>query len=628
MIHRIYKVIFKRKLQWYNQQSTINNQQLASKQLAQLSTKPVNFEVNSKLSDTQPFVKAYPEIAKKIPADVLARLSVVNGQIVYKARVGETVQTLNEIFKHIGYDKTDPDMVGALVNLSKKPNANIQLGALGPKYAPLQYAWSSAPSKIELKTGNYATTFTAPTIPVVAAKAGEGLWQLAERLKLDPTFAAAFQGKTTDYVVATLRACNMELQGETAPSLKAGQKLAVLTGNDGVSQRLNLALAGMGAGLGDEVGRQIKAAIPVIALALGGMAVAGAVSGPAAVALIGSVLSGLGIVMTGAQIAQLAKFLGDVCFANGVTTENAYQKGKDAQKNLASLFITLGTFGAGKAVSGIANARAAAQANAVTALAASTKVPAGAEGIAAAAKTAPVIKGFIGSLAGRLRMQILPTVIGDQQKYILLQMLNAEHKPVWVNVKADSPESLTRTLVDLADTAPDGLKLPIVDGKPLYVLATEQNGAQHFMSKPWEDSALKGVFNKAGTQQVGASGAVGEAPTSSTSPVPAPFAPDVFNHYVISKQDAVNRLEKLTTQDVLDMPIRDLDISTRPFNVLISNNISTVKDLCKIRTEEFFQYRMAGKKGYVELEELLNDFGLKFDMTDADIASFLATGKY
>ena len=62
--------------------------------------------------------------------------------------------------------------------------------------------------------------------------------------------------------------------------------------------------------------------------------------------------------------------------------------------------------------------------------------------------------------------------------------------------------------------------------------------------------------------------------------------------------------------DILDMSIEDLDLSTRVYNRLKDQEILTIRQILKNPTSFYLKIRGFGKKQLVELEDMLSEYGL------------------
>ncbi|QER41488.1 DNA-directed RNA polymerase subunit alpha [Thermodesulfobacterium sp. TA1] len=75
-------------------------------------------------------------------------------------------------------------------------------------------------------------------------------------------------------------------------------------------------------------------------------------------------------------------------------------------------------------------------------------------------------------------------------------------------------------------------------------------------------------------------------------------------------------VEAITTQNVLNLPIEELDLSGRAYNCLKAANINYVGQLVQKTESELLKLRSFGKKSLDEIVEKLNRFNLKLGMTD------------
>lgn len=84
------------------------------------------------------------------------------------------------------------------------------------------------------------------------------------------------------------------------------------------------------------------------------------------------------------------------------------------------------------------------------------------------------------------------------------------------------------------------------------------------------------------------------------------------------------QLEQLQNIDVKMPPIfstklTDLDLSRRCLNCISYTDIETVYDLVQFKDTDLLKFRNFGKKSLLELEELLDEYGLWLGMTNDDI---------
>jgi DNA-directed RNA polymerase subunit alpha len=71
-----------------------------------------------------------------------------------------------------------------------------------------------------------------------------------------------------------------------------------------------------------------------------------------------------------------------------------------------------------------------------------------------------------------------------------------------------------------------------------------------------------------------------------------------------------------TTQNILNLPIEELELSGRAYNCLKAANINYIGQLVQKTESELLKLRSFGKKSLDEIVEKLNRFNLKLGMTD------------
>lgn len=77
--------------------------------------------------------------------------------------------------------------------------------------------------------------------------------------------------------------------------------------------------------------------------------------------------------------------------------------------------------------------------------------------------------------------------------------------------------------------------------------------------------------------------------------------------------------EEITAMDkLLAKPIDELDLSVRSANCLKNANINSLRDLVRRTEKEMLETKNFGKKSLEELQEILDDLGLEFDMDVAE----------
>jgi len=79
-------------------------------------------------------------------------------------------------------------------------------------------------------------------------------------------------------------------------------------------------------------------------------------------------------------------------------------------------------------------------------------------------------------------------------------------------------------------------------------------------------------------------------------------------------------------QSVLDIRVENLDLSMRSINCLRAAGIAMVEELVKKSENDMLKYRNFGRKSLIELTEKLEQLGLRFGMSDEDIALVRSKG--
>ena len=70
----------------------------------------------------------------------------------------------------------------------------------------------------------------------------------------------------------------------------------------------------------------------------------------------------------------------------------------------------------------------------------------------------------------------------------------------------------------------------------------------------------------------------------------------------------------LSSNPIFNKKMVDISSSVRLLNCLKCNNIDTIGDLVRIERSEFFKFRNFGMRSMRELEQILEDNGLEFNM--------------
>lgn len=95
----------------------------------------------------------------------------------------------------------------------------------------------------------------------------------------------------------------------------------------------------------------------------------------------------------------------------------------------------------------------------------------------------------------------------------------------------------------------------------------------------------------------------------------------IFTHAEESMQEGAGagQKEEITAMDkLLAKPIDELDLSVRSANCLKNANIHSLRDLVRRTEKEMLETKNFGKKSLEELQEILDDLGLEFDMEVAE----------
>ena len=67
-------------------------------------------------------------------------------------------------------------------------------------------------------------------------------------------------------------------------------------------------------------------------------------------------------------------------------------------------------------------------------------------------------------------------------------------------------------------------------------------------------------------------------------------------------------------KELLSQKIEDLDLSVRTLNLLKSNGIDTILDLCRLNKTDWLKFRNGGKKALTELDDFLTAHNLTWEM--------------
>src|SRR5699024_2801524 len=78
--------------------------------------------------------------------------------------------------------------------------------------------------------------------------------------------------------------------------------------------------------------------------------------------------------------------------------------------------------------------------------------------------------------------------------------------------------------------------------------------------------------------------------------------------------------EKQRIAELLETNIEELNLSVRSYNCLKSADVDTIAELVSSEKSELLKFRNFGKKSLQELEEVIEDRGLHFDM---DVTEYL-----
>ena len=91
------------------------------------------------------------------------------------------------------------------------------------------------------------------------------------------------------------------------------------------------------------------------------------------------------------------------------------------------------------------------------------------------------------------------------------------------------------------------------------------------------------------------------------------FQKDIVNNYLLKIENIPVFLEN---EEILDMNIKDLGLSTRAYNSISRANISFVIELINISREKIMNIRGLGANSFKEIEDKLNTYGIKFLTTE------------
>ncbi len=91
------------------------------------------------------------------------------------------------------------------------------------------------------------------------------------------------------------------------------------------------------------------------------------------------------------------------------------------------------------------------------------------------------------------------------------------------------------------------------------------------------------------------------------------FQKDIVNNYLLKIENIPVFLEN---EEILDMNIKDLGLSTRAYNSISRANISFVIELINISREKIMNIRGLGTNSFKEIEDKLNNYGIKFLTTE------------
>lgn len=81
----------------------------------------------------------------------------------------------------------------------------------------------------------------------------------------------------------------------------------------------------------------------------------------------------------------------------------------------------------------------------------------------------------------------------------------------------------------------------------------------------------------------------------------------------------VSENTKVELPEIMYAKVKDLGFSKRLQNVFLYGDINTVYDIVRLTKEKLLKFRNLGQKSIKELEEFLNEYGLKIGMTSEDI---------
>jgi len=73
-----------------------------------------------------------------------------------------------------------------------------------------------------------------------------------------------------------------------------------------------------------------------------------------------------------------------------------------------------------------------------------------------------------------------------------------------------------------------------------------------------------------------------------------------------------------TIRDVMDLDVKNLDLSVRCSNCMSRMNIKKLSELTAISKESMFKIRNMGKKSIEELDRKLAEIGLWWEMNEQD----------
>jgi len=91
---------------------------------------------------------------------------------------------------------------------------------------------------------------------------------------------------------------------------------------------------------------------------------------------------------------------------------------------------------------------------------------------------------------------------------------------------------------------------------------------------------------------------------------------------VVEEQEVDEEVKRI--RELLAQPVDELDLSVRSHNCLKAANIKTIGDLVRRESDEMLKFRNFGRKSLQELEEVLDERGLKFGM---DVEEYLEEKK-